>query len=124
MIVGDLVDQDVVDESAMVIQKSRVLRLSDAEFRRRETGKGPRRCLSRDRNHFGFRLPGGVQHHDVGRAGSRQGTHPAPHELWRVVARVDARRFRTHPQREDAAVYELGNGAGRNFFGKLRPARI
>ena len=59
------------------------------------------------RNHFGFRVPGVVQHHYVGGSGPGEGADPAADELWRVVARRDARRVWPHPQCEDAAVHEL-----------------
>ncbi len=35
MIVGDLVDQDVVDESAVLVQQARIMRLADLQLRRR-----------------------------------------------------------------------------------------
>ena len=59
----------------------------------------------------GFRVPGVVQHHDVGRVGPRKGSDAAAHELWRVVARRDARRVWPHPERQDEAVYELTYGS-------------
>ena len=77
------------------------------EFGRRQPGQGPGRRLPRRRNHLGFWVPSVVQHHYVGGSGPGQRPDAAAHELWRVVARVDPRRIWPHPQREDAAVYEL-----------------
>ena len=49
-------------------------------------------------------LPGGLQHHHVGRAGTRQGHHASVHELRRVVDDCDARRLRARAQRAHAQV--------------------
>ena len=91
--------------------------LDAAKLARDRDGGAPRR-----RDHFGVFVPGVVQHHYVGGLGPGQGPDPAAHELWRVVARRDARRVRPHPQRADAAVYELtlyGDDRGRRDRDRL-----
>src|SRR5205823_4799096 len=50
---------------------------------------------------------GGLQHHHVGRAGTRQRTHASAHELRRLVDDRDARRLRAGAQRPHAQIHEL-----------------
>ena len=52
-----------------------------------------------------LRVPGDLQHHDVGRPGAGQGFDASAVELWRVVDDRHAGELRPHPQRADASVY-------------------
>ena len=52
-------------------------------------------------------VPGGLQHHDVGRPGAGQGTDASAHELRRLLHDCHAGGIRPDSQRADAAIYEL-----------------
>ena len=70
-------------------------------------GQGPARRVPCRGHHVRVRVPGHLQHHHVGRAGAREGADAAVDELRRVGRHRHAGRVRPHPERQDAAVYEL-----------------
>ena len=69
--------------------------------------QGSPRLVSRTRRPRQFHLPGGLQHHHVGRTGAGQRTHAPAHELWGVVDDRDTRWLRAGAERTHAQIHEL-----------------
>ncbi len=64
--------------------------------------QGPPRRVSGGGHHYRVCVPGALQRDDVGRPGAGEGDHAAAHELRRIVPDRIARRFRPHPECQDA----------------------
>ena len=52
-------------------------------------------------------VSGDLQRRHVGRACACEGHHPAAHELWGLVSHRDDGNFRSHPECQDATLYQL-----------------